>query len=68
MHSVPKDALSRFKIIAPFLEDGLPLTQIARHHDIPLRTLRRWVTRYRQVGVSALSRSPENVKAPKEPA
>jgi len=41
MHTIPKEALARFKIIAPFLEDGLSLPEISGHHDIPLRTLRR---------------------------
>jgi putative transposase len=60
--------LSRFKIIAPFFEDDLALPQIARHHNIPLRTLRRWVTRYRQGGVSALDRSPKQSKMKPESA
>lgn len=57
MHSASKDALVRFKVIAPFLEEGLALTQLAQAHNIPLRTLRRWVARYRQGGVAALGRS-----------
>jgi putative transposase len=68
MHSVPKDALSRFKIIAPYLENGLALPEIARHHDLPLRTLRRWVSRYRQGGVSALERARKSSAVFSEPA
>ena len=50
------EALRRFHLIRPFLEDGVPLTQIAREHQIPVRTLRRWVQRYRVDGLGGLSR------------
>ncbi len=49
-------ALERFFVIRPFLEDGVPLAQIAREQAIPLRTLSRWVKRYREVGLAGLSR------------
>lgn len=49
-------ALERFSLIRPFLEDGVPLAQIARERSIPLRTLSRWVKRYREVGLVGLSR------------
>lgn len=49
-------ALSRFKIIQPFLEDGVPLTEIVSRHNISLSTARRWVSRYRQKGLVGLIR------------
>lgn len=67
MHTIPSEALVRFKVIAPFLEEGIPLPQIALAHNIPVRTLRRWVARYRDSGLTALGRSPRNsptIKAP----
>jgi putative transposase len=51
-------ALARFRIIRPFLEEGVGLAAIARHHGIALRTARRWVGHYRAGGLSALARSP----------
>lgn len=51
-------ALARFKLLQPYLEQGVPLTQVARHHAIPLRTLRSWVARYRQDGLTGLMRKP----------
>ena len=33
-------ALDRFQVIRPFLEDGVPLAQIAREQGISLRTAR----------------------------
>lgn len=50
-------ALSRFKIIQPFLEDGVPLTQIVSDQNISLSTARRWVSRYRQKGLVGLIRN-----------
>jgi len=41
-------ALIRFEIIHPFLEDGVPLTRLAKEQQIVLRTARRWVERYRK--------------------
>lgn len=51
-------ALERFRIIRPFLEEDVALAAIVRHHGIPLRTARRWVSHYRTGGLAALSRSP----------
>jgi putative transposase len=49
-------ALTRFQTIRPFLEDGVPLTQIAREQGLVLRTARRWVNRYRKEGLTGLAR------------
>ena len=51
-------ALEHFRIIRPFLEDGKTLTQIARDHQLPLRTLRRWAQQYRAEGLVGLGRTP----------
>src|SRR5947209_8675472 len=55
-------ALARFQIIRPFLEDGIPLTQIAREQNVTLRTARRWVQRYRREGLSGLARKERDDK------
>jgi putative transposase len=49
-------ALERFRILRPFFEDHVPLTQLAKQHGIPLRTAQRWLTRYRQDGLAGLCR------------
>jgi len=51
-------ALARFQRLRPFLEDGVPLTQVAKAEGIPLRTARRWVARYRAEGLAGLGRRP----------
>jgi len=45
------EALRQFQVIRPFLEDGVPLTRLATEHKLQLRTLRRWVQRYRADGL-----------------
>src|SRR5437870_2954423 len=51
-------ALDRFRLLRPCLEDGIPLAQVARTHGLELRTLQRWVARYRAAGLAGLARQP----------
>src|SRR5579859_5854704 len=50
-------ALQRFRIIQPFLEGHIPLTQLVQTQQLPLRTARRWVHHYRTAGLAGLARS-----------
>ena len=52
-----QQAMARFQIIQPFVERGVPLPEVARHHGVARRTARRWVQRYRTGGLVALSRT-----------
>jgi putative transposase len=49
-------AVARFEIVRPFFHEHVPLTQIARQYRLPLRTLTRWVQRYRAEGLAGLVR------------
>jgi len=51
------EALKRFHLIRPFLEDDVPSTQLATHAHLPVRTLSRWVQRYRARGLLGLVHS-----------
>jgi len=51
-------ALGRFGLLRPFLEDGVALAEIARQRGLPLRTLERWLHGYRQRGLAGLARKP----------
>ena len=51
-------ALERFKIICPFLEEGISLLTLVQQHDMSTRTLQRWVQHYQQGGLVALCRKP----------
>jgi putative transposase len=49
-------ALERFKLLQPYLEAGVPLAQLAREQNLPLRTLQHWSQQYRNEGLSGLVR------------
>src|SRR4051812_41914370 len=51
-----RHALERFRLLQPYLEEGVPLSQLAREQRIPRRTLHRWLHGYRQHGVAGLVR------------
>jgi putative transposase len=55
-------ALARFQAIRPFLEEGVPLTQLVVEQGIPLRTARHWVDRYRKEGLPGLARKERGDK------
>lgn len=48
--------MARFKILRPYLEDGVPLARIARERGMTPRTLERWVARHRSEGLAGLAR------------
>jgi putative transposase len=49
-------AMMRFGVLQPFLEGHVELRQLAQHHQLALRTLRRWVHRYTTEGLAGLVR------------
>ena len=49
-------AMARFGVLQPFLEDDVELRQLAQQHQLALRTLRRWVQRYTTEGLAGLVR------------
>lgn len=49
-------ALQRYQILQPFLEHGMPLSQMAHHHGIPRRTLYDWLAQYRRHSLAGLTR------------
>ena len=40
-------ALERFALLRPALEEGVSQAQIAGTHDVSLRTIQRWMKSYR---------------------
>ncbi|RZK94990.1 MAG: transposase [Rhodococcus sp. (in: high G+C Gram-positive bacteria)] len=56
-----EQALRRWQVLAPHLEDGVPLTRAAEHARVPLRTARRWLHRYREAGLAGLANTPRPV-------
>ena len=63
------EALKKFEIIKPFLEDSIPLAKISRTTGIASRTLWRWVGAYKERGLLGLTRqkrSSSNSSIPAE--
>jgi putative transposase len=50
-------AMTRFAIIQPSLEHGIPLSVAARHAGVAPRTAQRWLRRYLAGGLAGLVRS-----------
>ena len=50
------EAFAHFKVIRPFLEEGVPLPTLAQQHGMSLRTAQRWLKQYQQGGLFALCR------------
>jgi putative transposase len=53
--SAQTQALERFRLLRPTLEDGVPLAQLARERGLQLRRLQRWVRAYREEGLDGLA-------------
>ena len=49
-------ALERYRMLQPCVEHHVPLTHVARHHGIPLRTAQRWLAQYQRDGLARLGR------------
>jgi putative transposase len=54
------EAMRRFEIIKSHLHADVPVAEVARSYDIPLRTLQRWIERYRTSGLFGLARRTRN--------
>lgn len=49
-------AQARFALIRHFIEECVPLADLANQHQVSVRTLRRWVRTYEQQGLRGLIR------------
>ena len=49
-------AMNRFAVLRPYLEGDAPLARTARDAGVPIRTVERWLTRYRRDGLAGLTR------------
>src|SRR2546421_8025360 len=48
-------ALARYRILQPCVEHAVPLTLVAHQQGVPLRTVERWLARYRRDGLAGLA-------------
>ena len=49
--------MTRWRLLAPHVEGGVPLARIAEHSGVGERTLQRWAARYRSAGLAGLARA-----------
>ena len=49
-------ALERYRMLQPCVEHDVPLTHVAHHYGLPLRTAQRWLAQYRREGLAGLVR------------
>jgi len=50
------EAMRRWAVLRPHLDDGVALVAAARAAGVPERTAQRWLARYRSAGVAGLAR------------
>ena len=55
-------AMERFSLLRPVLEEGVSQAEVARLHHLPLRTVQRWIERYRKHGLSGLAKKERKDK------
>jgi len=47
-------AVEKFKIIEPYILEGIPLAELSQEHGTPLRTLQMWTKSYQDHGLKGL--------------
>ena len=52
-----EQAMARFAVLRPHLEDGVPLARAAGDAGVAVRTAQRWLARYRACGLAGLART-----------
>ena len=64
-----QEAMVRFAVLRPHLNDGVSLSEAARNASVPLRSVQRWLARYRATGLVGLVRAKRSdMGNPKLPA
>lgn len=48
--------MARFEVLKAHLHDSVPLARAAAEAGVPLRTVQRWLARYRAAGLAGLAR------------
>jgi putative transposase len=57
-----EQAMDRWALLRPHIEDGVALTEIARQDGVPLRTAQRWLAHYREYGLVGWPAGPAPAK------
>jgi transposase InsO family protein len=51
-----QQAMARFAVLRPYLDEGVGLAQAAADSGVPYRTMQRWLAGYRAAGLGGLAR------------
>jgi putative transposase len=51
-----EQAMARYAVLRPHIDEGIPLSETARDAGVPLRSVQRWLARYRASGLVGLAR------------
>ena len=51
-----EQAMARYAVLRPHIDEGIPLSEAARDAGVPLRSVQRWLARYRASGLVGLAR------------
>ncbi|MCS4047627.1 putative transposase [Salinibacter ruber] len=65
--SFEDQARERYRLLQPFLKGSVGLPQLAEHHGVSLRTMRRWACRYREEGLAGLQRKTRSDRGTRRP-
>jgi putative transposase len=57
-----KQAIERFAIIRPIVEEGATQAHVARSQNLPPSTVQRWTKNYREKGLAGLAHAPRSDK------
>ena len=52
-----QQAMARFAVLRSHLNEGIPVSEVARTAGVPLRSVQRWLARYRAAGLVGLARA-----------
>ena len=55
-----KEAMARFEVIRGYVEGRVSQVELASQYQVPVKTVQRWVARYRAYGLRGLSRLPRS--------
>ena len=52
-----QQAMARFAVLRSHINEGIPLSEVARAAGVPIRSVQRWLARYRAAGLVGLARA-----------
>lgn len=63
MSSSSEEQLRRYRLLAQYIDDGVPLVSLAAQEGVSARTLQRWLQNFKAEGLQGLSKQDRKDKA-----